>query len=108
MNKEAHDEAYNEGVKLALQDAGLLKKGAMDPIVQKGIQQRRTSATAGGNRYAGGWSPNVPKTPTEKAMKAPSLVGGKPKLPPVDYSAAAGKASRYTKQISGQGAWTRK
>lgn len=89
MDKQA---AYELGVRLALEDAGLVKESAMDPGIRKGVQQRRSSATAEGNRYAGGWSPNVPKTPSEKIMAtSKSGVGGPPKLPPIDHSAEAGK-----------------
>jgi len=37
---------------MALYDAGLLKEAqdTMDPIVQQGIQKRRTAAAAGGNQ----------------------------------------------------------
>lgn len=91
MNKQA---AYELGVRIALFDAGLLKEGqgTMDPVVQKGIQERRTSAMAEGSGYAKGWSPNVPKTPTEKILATTkSMIGGPPRLPPIDYSAEAGK-----------------
>jgi hypothetical protein len=97
-------EAFDLGIQLALKVA----EAQMDPTVQQGIQQRRTSAMAEGNRYAKGWSPNVPLSPTASAMaSSTSGVGGAPKLPPVDYSAAAGAQSPYTAQIGQQGAWTR-
>jgi hypothetical protein len=109
MSYEMTKSAYEIGVTLALQDMGLLKESQMDPIVSKGIQQRRTSATAEGNRYAKGWSPNVAKTRTEKAMAAPSGIGGgRPRLPPVNYSQMASQPSRYVQQIKQQGAGTRK
>ena len=114
MLKLSNDQAYRLGVKLAMEALGLevdeekLAVVTMDPTVQRGIQERRTSAAAEGNRFAGGWSPNVPKTPTEQAMSAPSGIGGGvPKLPPIDYSQEASKPSRYTQQIAQQAPRTR-
>lgn len=99
-----HKDYFNLGIKLALKYA----QDMMDPMVQQGIQQRRQSAMAEGNRYAQGWSPNVPMSPAGAAVAGSQTdVGGAPKMPPVDYSAAAGAQSPYTAQIGQQGAWTR-
>jgi len=84
-------EFYKLGCEMALRVCGLDKAAdEMDPGVQAGIQQRRTSAMAEGNRYAQGWSPNVPMNRTQQAMapRAQQVAAAKPA---VDYSAAAGK-----------------
>ncbi len=88
MDKQS---SYELGVIAALCDAGIVKESAMDPVVQKGMQQRRLEATAGGNKYSKGWSPKVPRTPTEKAYDAPSRTAGPPKMAPRDFTAEAGK-----------------
>ena len=97
-----YQEYFDMGIKLAFASA------QMNPIVQQGIQQNRTSAMAGGNRYAKGWSPNVPLSPSANAMASSTTgVGGPPKLPPINYSAAAGAKNPAAAQIGQQGSWTR-
>ena len=97
MDKQA---AYELGVQLALRDAGLVKESAMDPVVQKGIQKRRLMATDDKNPYAKNWSPNVPRTSTEKAYDRPSMTAGPPKMAPLGHASGGGTPGPY-KGVSG-------
>jgi len=84
-------QAYEAGVRRAMIDAGLLKEsaGTMDPTVQQGIQANRQASMAEGNRYAAGYSPNVPMNNTESALaaSAPAATGG-------GYSGAVGTSGK--------------
>ena len=94
-------QAYEAGVRRAMIDSGLLKEsavdvallkesaGTMDPVVQKGIHERRTLSLHDKNPRAVGYKPNVPMNKTETTLAAnvakpaaPAATGG--------YSAAVG------------------
>lgn len=110
LTKEARDEMYQAGVQAAIEEIfGKMAGETMHPLVQKRVTDMRTQAMAEGNRYAKGYSPNVPmgkseqalarSTPTAMAVKAAPAVAKAP-AKPFDFGSAIQSASNaYTSKI---------